>query len=144
MENPDSPQNQPNDNSAANEMNGAHGTPPQQEPNKPVLDALRDAIRRGAEDARSAAEKAVPKVKSATADAAYWTAYGISFAAVFHWAFAKGMTPEPLKAGVRDGVKAAREAAQKWTDNLRQRKEQTAASPEPAGPSAEGIQPGVA
>src|SRR5437667_9181464 len=36
------------------------------------LDSLGNAIRKGAEDARTAAEDAIPKVKSAAARAAYW------------------------------------------------------------------------
>ncbi len=129
MENPANPQSQ-------------HSEP---QPERPVFDALRDAIRRGAEDARTAAEKTVPKVKSAAADAVYWTAYGASYAAVFQWAFVKGLAPESLKSGCRDGVKAAEEAAQRWTYKLRQRKEKaTDASPDPTGPSPEAVQPGAA
>ena len=84
-------------------------------------------------------------MKSAAADAVYWTAYGVSFAAVFQWTFAKGLAPESLKSGLRDGVKAAEEAAQKWTDKLRQRKEKaTDAAPGQTGPSTESVQPGAA
>ena len=109
-----------------------------------ILDALRDGVRRGADDARTAAEKAIPKVKSAAADAVYWTAYGASFTVVFHWAMAKGLAPESLKCGLRDGVKGGKEAAEKWLDRLRQRKEKASApSPEPTGPSTETVQPGA-
>jgi len=118
---------------------------PQPQPERPVCDALRDALRRGAEDARTAAEKTIPKVKSAAAGAVYWTAYGAAFAAVFQWTLAKGLTPESLKSGFRDGVKAAEEAAQRWTDKLNQRKEKAAAaSTDPTGPSTEAVQPGAA
>ena len=117
----------------------------QPQPERRVWDALRDGLRRGAEDARTAAEKAVPKVKSAAADAVYWTAYGVSFAAVFQWTLAKGLAPESLKSGFRDGVKGAEEAAQRWTDKLRQRKvKATGATPCQAGPSAEPSQSGAA
>ena len=84
-------------------------------------------------------------MKSAAADAVYWTAYGVSFAAVFQWTLAKGLAPESLRSGFRDGVKAAEEAAQKWLDQLRQCKEKaTDASPDQAGPSTEAVQPGAA
>jgi len=129
MENPANPQSQDSE--------------PQ--PGRPVFDALHDALRRGAEDARTAAEMTIPKVKSAAADAVYWTAYGASYAAVFQWTFVKGLAPESLKSGCRDGVKAAEEAARRWTDKLRQRKEKaTDASPDPTGPSPEAVQPGAA
>ena len=145
MENPANPQNQRSDNDrAADETAGAQAKPPPQ-PERPPFDALRDAIRRGAEDARIEAEKAIPKVKSAAAGAVYWACYGVSFAAVFQWTLAKGLAPESWKSGCRDGVKAGREAAEKWIDQLRQRKERaTTASPGPTGSSTEAVQPGVA
>jgi hypothetical protein len=63
----------------------------------------------------------------------------------FQWTLAKGLTPESLKSGFRDGVKAAEDAARRWTDKLRQRKEQaTDATRGQAGPSAEAVQPGAA
>jgi|SRR5437867_623048 len=110
-----------------------------------VLDALGSAIRKGGEDARTAAENAIPKVKSATTGAVYWTAYGISFAAVFQWTLAKGLAPECLKSGLRDGVDGGREAAEKWIEKLRRRKEKSAdTARDQAGPSAEAVQPGAA
>src|SRR6266550_3881399 len=121
MENHANPQSQTRD-SVAEETTGKQAKPQPQQYRR-AFDALRDAIRKGAEDARTAAEKSIPKVKSAAADAVYWTAYGVSFAAVFQWTLAKGLTPECLKSGLRDGVKAVEEAAQRWTDKLRQRKE---------------------
>jgi len=125
------------------ETSGAQAkSPPQSE--RRVLDALRNALRRGAEDGKTTAEKAIPKVKSAAADVIYWTAYGASFAAAFQWALAKGLAPESLKSGLRDGVQGGREAAEKWLVRLRQRKEKaTAASPEPTSPSSEAVQPGA-
>ena len=141
MENPAPPQSERNDSDCVtDETTGAQGKP-QPQPERRVFDALREAIRRGAEDARTAAEKTIPKVKSAAADAVYWTAYGVSFAAVFQWTLAKGLAPESLKSGFRDGVKGAEEAAQRWTDKLRQRKEKaTDATPCQARPSGEASQ----
>src|SRR5947207_9418025 len=138
MENTANPQSEHSEpDRTADETAGAQATP-QPQPERPAFDAIRDALRRGAEDARTAAEKAIPKVKSAAADAVYWTAYGASFTVVFHWAMAKGLAPESLKCGLRDGVKGGKEAAEKWLDRLRQRKEKaSAASPEPTGPSTE-------
>ena len=145
MENPTNPQSEhSNGESAAHETTSAQANPqPQLE--RPAFHSFRDAIRKGAEDARTAAEQAIPKVKSAAAGAAYWTAYGVSFAAVFHWALAAGFTPESLKSGVRDGVQCGREAAEKWIEKLRQRKAKpTDAAPEQAGLSAEAVQTGAA
>jgi len=141
MENPANPQSE-HDNSdrATEETTGAQANP-QPQPQRPVFDALRDAIRKGAEDAKAAAEKTIPKVKSAAAGAAYWTAYGVSFAAVFQWTLAKGLTPESVKAGFSDGVKGGAEAAEKWIEKLKHRKEQAI---DPTSPSPEAVQPGAA
>ena len=143
MENHANPQSQPSD-SVADETTGTQAKPqPQQD--RHAFDALRDAIRKGAEDARTAAEKSIPKVKSAAAGALYWTAYGASFAAVFQWTFAKGITPESLKCGLRDGVKGGMHAAEKWIEKLNHRKENaTGATPDQASPSTNAIQPGLA
>ena len=108
------------------------------EPESSVLSALGAAIRRGAEDAKNATQEAAPKIKSAATDTAYWTAYGVSFAAVFQWTLAKNLIPECLKSGCHDGVKAGREAAEKWIEKLKQRKQKTpVASSDQTGPSSE-------
>ena len=141
MDNSTTPQNKPGDKD--HETGEAASAQPQPQPQADR--SFLGGLRQGAEDARAAAEKAIPKVKSAAADAAYWTAYGVSFAAVFHWALAKGFTPESVKSGVRDGVKAGAEAAQRWMDKLRQRKEETAkGAPDQAGTSADSAPVGAA
>ena len=43
--------------------------------------------------------------------AAYWTAYGSSFTAVFEWAL--------MRAGAVEGVKAGKEAAQQWLERVK-------------------------
>ena len=68
---------------------------------KRPIDALLSALRQGAEDARKAAEQAVPRIKAAVAEADYWAAYGLAFAAVFPWTVAKNITPDTVKAGCR-------------------------------------------
>jgi hypothetical protein len=145
MDNTANPQSEHNDGDCMADATPGAQAEPQPQHERRVFDDIRDAIRRGAEDARTAAAKTIPKVKSAAADAVYWTAYGVTFAAVFQWTLAKGLAPESLKSGFRDGVKAAEDAAQRWTDKLRQRKEQaTNATRGQAGPSAEAVQPGSA
>jgi len=145
MENPGNPQSQHSDSDRVADATAGVQAEPQPQHERRVFEDLRDAIRRVAEDPRAAAEKTIPKVKSAAADEVYWTAYGVSFAAVFQWTLAKGLAPESLKSGFRDGVKAAEEAAQRWTDKLRQRKEKAAAAtPAPADPSTDAVQPGPA
>src|SRR5207237_9419776 len=125
---------------AAGETSGAPADP-HPESEGPVFHSFRDAIRNGAEDARTAAEKTIPKVKSAAAGAVYWTAYGVSFAAVFQWTLAKGLTPESLKSGVRDGVAGGRKAAEKWINRLRRRKEDAPeAMANPGNPPADAAQ----
>src|SRR6266542_1135056 len=123
MDNTANSQCDPSDGDRVADATTSAQAEPQPQHGRRVFDDLRDAIRRGAEDARTAAEKTIPKVKSAAADAVYWTAYGVFLAAVFQWTLAKGLAPESLKSGFRDGVKAAEDAAQRWTDKLRQRKE---------------------
>jgi hypothetical protein len=99
-------------------QNNSQSAPP---PRTPVFDALYSAVRRGAEQARKEAEAAFPKIKSAAADAAYWTAYGASFAAVFQWTVVKHLTPQPVKSGLRDGIKTGREAAENWVAEMKRR-----------------------
>ncbi len=115
------------------------------EPGTPVFDAVASALRQGAEHARKAAEEALPKLKSAASDAAYWTAYGVTFAAVFQWTLIKTLAPEIVKNGCLDGVKAGKDAAAKWVEQLRQR-QQPAPPPLLSAPpvASEGTQPGTA
>ena len=145
MENPANPEGQHNDSDRATDETTSAQAKSQPQPERPAFDSLRDAIRRGAEDARTAAEKAIPKVKSAATDAVYWTAYGVSFAAVFQWTLAKDLAPESLKSGCHDGVTAGREAGEKWLEKRRQGKEMaTDGTPDQAGPSADAVQSGAA
>jgi hypothetical protein len=143
MENSANPQSDPSDNSHAKEETSTGQAKPQ--PQWGAFDSLLDAIHKGAEDARTAAEKAVPKVKSAAAGAVYWTAYGVSFATVFQWTLAKGLTPESLRSGFHEGVRCGAKAAEKWIEKLKRGKEQaTGATPDPTSPSPEAAQPGPA
>jgi len=138
MENPANSQSQHSDSDRVADETASAQAESQPQPERPAFDALLDALRRGAEDARTAAEKAIPKVKSAAADAVYWAAYGVSYAAVFQWTLAKGLTPESLKSGCHDGIKAAEEAGEKWIVKLKRRKENApAASSDQTGPSTE-------
>src|SRR5690349_11369692 len=84
-------------------------------PSRRACDAVFSALNKGAEDARKAAEEALPRIKAAASEAAYWTAYGTAFAAVFQWTLVKHLTPETVKSGCRDGVKAGKDAAEKWS-----------------------------
>ena len=57
----------------------------------------------------------MPRIKAAATEAAYWTAYGVTFAAVFQWTLIKSLrVPEPIKTGSADGAKAGKEAADHW------------------------------
>jgi hypothetical protein len=83
-----------------------------------IFDAIASAVRKGAEHARKEAEEAMPRLKTAAADAAYWTAYGVVFAGVFQWTLVKTFTPDVVKKGCRDGVKAGRDAAERWVEQM--------------------------
>src|SRR5438552_80948 len=138
MDNTASPQNEHRDSNCVTGETTSAQAKPRPQPGRPAFDSLHDAIRRGAEDARTAAEKTIPKVKSAAIGAVYWTTYGVTFTAVFQWSLAKGLAPKSLKSGCRNGVKAGREAAERWIEKLKQRKEKApAASSEQTGPSTE-------
>ncbi len=116
--NDSTPPNQP-----AGEASSSH-EPGQPQSPKPLMGTIRSAMRQAATDAREAADRAVPKVKSAAEDAVYWMAYGVSFAAVFQWHVAKHLAPDCLKAGNRDGVKKGRESAEEWMAKRSQTEEQ--------------------
>jgi hypothetical protein len=87
----------------------------------PVFDALASTVRKGAEHARKGAEEAMPRLKAAAVEAAYWTAYGVVFAGVFQWTLVKTYTPEIVKKGCVDGITGGREAAEKWVEQIRRR-----------------------
>ncbi len=116
--NDSTPPNRPADESASS------GETDQPQSAKPPFGTIRSAMRQAAADAREAADRAVPKVKSAAEDAVYWMAYGVSFAAVFQWQVAKHLAPQCLKAGNRDGVKKGKESAEEWMEKRRQTDEQ--------------------
>ena len=122
--------------SCTNGHNDSQRSADHAEPQKRPSNAVLSALRKGAKDAKEAAERAIPRIKSAAADAAYWTAYGVSFAAVFNWTLAKGLTPECVKSGVRDGVKAGRDAAQQVGQSVKSgKKAESAGSVALIGPS---------
>ena len=72
MENPSNPQSEHCHGDNAADATASAQAKPQPQPERRAFDSLRDAIRKGAEDARTAAEKTIPKVKSAAAGALYW------------------------------------------------------------------------
>jgi hypothetical protein len=105
-----------------------------------MLDSVRDAINEGAQQARAAAEEAIPKVRAAVSDATYWLGYGVSFAAVFSYAVVAELAPEVLKTGARDGREAGRKAAEGFNRGVRTQGSESAASTEPPPPV---IDPGL-
>ena len=111
----------PNEPSAHD--SGPNEPKPAAELRTPIFDAVVTAVRKGAEHARKEAEEAMPRLKAAAQDAAYWTAYGVVFAGVFQWTLVKTFTPEVVKKGCRDGVKAGRDAAEKWVEQMSHRHE---------------------
>jgi hypothetical protein len=101
------------------------------------IDTIINAMRTGAEDARRAAEEAIPKLKYAASRASYWAAYGASFAAAFEWTLAS--------VGGREGIRAGKEAAQRWLERVKRggKAESSGAVPPLIGPAREENQPGV-
>jgi hypothetical protein len=106
------------------------------------FDSLRDALNEGAQQAKAAAEKAVPKIKAAVSDATYWAGYGVSFAAVFSYTVATELAPDVLKAGGRDGAAAGKKAAEDFATRC---KAQGTRTGEPSAPGSDSVaQPGPA
>jgi len=109
-----------------------------------VLESLRSAVNEGAQQAKAAAEKAIPKVKAAASGAAYWLGFGASFATVFSYTVVRELAPEILKAGFRDGAQAGQKSAEQWVSKL---KEQPVGGANPStgtDPSGPATQSGVA
>ncbi len=132
-----------------NGQNGTHGSDRSTSPPKAhqsLFDSLANAVRKGAEDARREVDQGLPHLKQAASDAAYWTAYGVCFAAVFNWTLVKIITPERVKVGCKDGVRAGREAAENWVAEMRRRNDPkpTALLMPPITPGAESSQAGGA
>jgi hypothetical protein len=93
----------------------------------------------GASRARRAADQTAPKIKSVAEGAAYWAAFGISYASVFSWTLAKNLAPESAKAGYRAGCTSGKQAAETAEDRLRRRGEAPAAGNEPDSGTCPGL-----
>ena len=109
-----------------------------------MFDSLRSAVNEGAQQARAAAEKAIPQIKAAVSGATYWLGYGASFATVFSYTVARELAPQALKAGCREGAQAGRKAGQECAEQFKAQfagRSDASATVDPSGPAA---QPGVA
>src|SRR5207247_8238765 len=93
--------------------------PGSSQPGRCVLEPLRSAVHEGAQQAKAAADKAIPKVRAAVSGAAYWLGYGVSFATVFSYTVITAMAPEVLKAGCRDWSQAGRKTAEDLASKLK-------------------------
>ena len=142
MENTSYESNQtPGGNPASDHASDQQETRSEQSRAGELFESIRSAILQGAEDARRAAEEAIPKVKAAASAATYLTVYGLAYAAVFHWTVAMQLTPDSVKEGCRDGANAGRDAAQELMRNLKRRQAEATSTPPPAGPVGEAAQP---
>lgn len=119
------------DNNTTNEPNESQSTGARPE------EGFGTGARDGASEARRRAGEALPGIKAAASKAAYWTAYGISYAATYQWTL--------LQAGAREGVKAGRSAAEQWMEKMRQARtgDESRSMPQ-LTPSAGGCEPGMA
>lgn len=106
-----------------------------------AFESMYSALSKGAQQARSAAEKAVPKVKAAASDAAYWVGFGVSFATVFSCILIKELIPAVVITGCQDGARAGKAKAEDFTTSLKQRHTESGAppviNPAPASPEAQ-------
>ena len=108
------------------------------------LNSLCEAVNEGSRRAKAAAEKAIPKVKSAVSDATYWLGYGVSFATVFSYTVIKELAPEVLKRGWCDGAQAGQRAAEDLASEFGAQPQAHGPSSSP-GPETSGqaTQPGI-
>jgi len=127
-----------------NSSEPAGGAQPEETANQPrssetphcALNPLCSAINEGAQRARAAAEKAIPKVKAGVLSATYWLGYGASFVTVFSYTLVKGLSPEVLKAGCREGAQAGQKKGEELVSKM---KEQPGAPPPSSSDSSEGV-----
>jgi hypothetical protein len=77
-----------------------------------IASSAGEAIRRGSADARAAAERSVPVIKRSVAKSVYVCCYYLSFGAVYTGELAMEAVPadSPIRHGLADGARAAREA----------------------------------
>lgn len=133
-------QSQPNNGSQPHEPAN-----PGPQPGRSPLDSLCSAVNEGAQQAKAAAEKAIPKVKAAVSDAAYWLGYGVSFATVFSYTVVRELAPEVLKAGCHDGAQAGHKAAEDLASQIKTPHAATDTTSAPGSePSSPAAQPGMA
>jgi hypothetical protein len=114
-------------------MNNTSNSNPSQ-PGNCVLEPLCSAFHEGAQQARAAAEKAVPKVKAVLSGVTYWLGYGASFAGVFSYTLARELAPEAFKTGCRAGAHSGQTTAEALATKFRHRDGTTTQTP-PADPS---------
>jgi hypothetical protein len=138
-----------------NDTSNPNSSPPQPEnpprangnagpqPGHSVLESLCSAVNEGAQQAKAAAEKAIPKIKAAASEATYWMGFGASFATVFSYTVARELAPQVLKAGVRDGAQAGAKSGEEWASKVG-RKRNAAEAPSGSAPSDPATQPGLA
>lgn len=139
---PDPIQSQP---PGATRPEASANPPPSSQPGRCRLEPLCSAVNEGAHRARAAAEKAVPKVKTAVVVATYWLGYGVSYAAVFSYTIVKELAPPVLKAGCRDGASRGRKFAENLASETKAQPETPPVlQPPDTGPSGPTIQPGAA
>jgi hypothetical protein len=92
------------------------------QPPKALAEGLISAIRDGTHRAQATAERALPAVKSAAGEAVYWTAFGVTFAAVFSWVLAREITPDSVKTRFQDGLKAGKGSAEDYARRMAARR----------------------
>ena len=114
------------------------------QPGRCVLESLCSAVNEGAQQAKAAAEKAIPKVKAAASSATYWLGFGASFATVFSYTVVRELAPEILKTGLRDGAQAGQKRAEGWASKLKSQPDVTEAASTGVNPADPAPQSGMA
>lgn len=115
---------------------------PVEEPTKrDFTESVEDAFKTGAEDAKEAFEKAIPKAKEDIAKGVHDLAYAVSYAAIFGTELLKEITPENILDGLRDGSNAGRKAAEEVVRERKEKAERDKGSNEHGGDSIDDAEP---
>ena len=97
-----------------------------------LVRSAKDAFKTGSRDAKSAAERAIPKMREGLGKGLHDLAYGLAYGLAFGATLAKEITPENLRDGFSSGSSAGTEGAESFMEKRRQTSARRQASVAPA------------
>jgi hypothetical protein len=87
--------------------------PAEETATSPPVENFQEKLRRSAEEAKKAAQEAMPKIKDMATKAAYGAAYAASYGTTLLGELAKEILPSSLKEAVKEGAEKAQADSQK-------------------------------